>query len=182
MCDRLVSTEASLRGAEAEPGREPDEETMMSEVSLREQPIEIRRVDSPTSPIAQSLIGTLNEELSETYPEEGATHFRLDPDEVAAGRGAFLVAFGGDRPVGCGAIRRIGDDTAEIKRMYVERSARGRGIGRIALEGARGGSASPRRSEASCWRPASDRLKRWRSTQARGSSGFPHSGSMSDLP
>jgi GNAT superfamily N-acetyltransferase len=79
------------------------------------------------------LILALNVELSAQYPEEGATHFRLDPDEVTEGRGVFLVAYVDSRPVGCGAVRRIDGDTAEIKRMYVERGARGRGVGRIVL-------------------------------------------------
>jgi len=68
------------------------------------------------------------------YPEEGATHFRLDMDEVQEGRGAFLVAFDKDRPVGCGAIRRLDDRRAEIKRMFVVPADRGRGAGRLILK------------------------------------------------
>ena len=56
---------------------------------------------------ARTLIEALNAELSSRYPEDGATHFRLDPDEVAEGRGAFLVASRAGKPVGCGAVRRI---------------------------------------------------------------------------
>jgi GNAT superfamily N-acetyltransferase len=84
--------------------------------------------------IASGLIRALNRELSETYPEEGATHFRLDPDEVAEERGAFLVAYAEGETIGCGAIRRIDPGTAEIKRMYVAPEARGRGVGRMVLE------------------------------------------------
>jgi hypothetical protein len=54
-------------------------------------PITIHREDL-TSEVAAKLIKALNAELSATYPEEGATHFRLDPEETAEGRGAFLVA------------------------------------------------------------------------------------------
>lgn len=83
----------------------------------------IRAVDV-AEPVAQALIAELNAELSATYPELGATHFRLDPDEVAADRGAFLVAYDAtsDRPLGCGAVRRIEHGTGEIKRMYVGKS------------------------------------------------------------
>ena len=35
--------------------------------------------------------------------------------------------------MGCGAIRRLDADTAEIKRMYVEPGARGQGVGRAVL-------------------------------------------------
>jgi putative acetyltransferase len=93
----------------------------------------IRRENIP-SPVANSLIQSLNAELSKLYPEEGANHFRLDPDEVAEGRGAFYVAYCDGRPVGCGAIRLLDADTAEVKRMYVMPGARSRGIARALLD------------------------------------------------
>jgi putative acetyltransferase len=85
------------------------------------------------SEVAQQLIRSLNAELSARYPEEGATHFRLQADEVAEGRGAFLVAYLASTPVGCGAVRVIGEAVAEIKRMYVSPAVRGRGVGLAVL-------------------------------------------------
>jgi len=85
------------------------------------------------SSAARALIEALNAELSSRYPEPGATHFRLDPGEVADGQGAFLIASSSGKPVGCGAVRRIEARTGEIKRMYVSPDARGRGIGRAVL-------------------------------------------------
>ena len=82
---------------------------------------------------AQALIATLNGELAIVYPEEGATHFRLDPSGVADGNGAFLIAFRGGVPVGCGAVRRIDALTGELKRMYVTPETRGLGVGRALL-------------------------------------------------
>lgn len=95
--------------------------------------IEIRP-EGLTSAAATLLIAELNAELLQTYPEPGATHFRLDPEEVGPGRGAFLVAYENDRPVACGAVRRIDHDAAELKRMYVSPSFRRRGISRLVLE------------------------------------------------
>jgi putative acetyltransferase len=95
-------------------------------------PIDIRR-QPITAPVAAALIQALNGELSGRYPEAGANHFRLDVEEVADGRGAFLVVYTGTVAVGCGAIRRLDGETAEIKRMYVAPSARGQGIGRALL-------------------------------------------------
>lgn len=95
--------------------------------------LEVRRVEI-TSDVAGQLIGALNAELDSLYPEEGANHFRLDEKETVPGRGAFLVAFWREIPVGCGALRRLEAGTAEIKRMYVDPAARGRGIGRALLE------------------------------------------------
>jgi GNAT superfamily N-acetyltransferase len=81
----------------------------------------------------RALIAELNAELALRYPEPGANHFRLDPDEVASGRGALLVARLDGEPVGCGAVRLLDADTAEIKRMFTRPAARGRGIGRALL-------------------------------------------------
>lgn len=98
--------------------------------------------DALTSAVAAALITALNAELSALYPEAGATHFRVDPDEVAPGAGAFLVARLLGRPVGCGALRRLreaslmrelGPRVGELKRMYVAPEARGQGIGRALL-------------------------------------------------
>ena len=94
--------------------------------------VEVRRADI-TSGDAQTLILELNAELSGRYPEPGATHFTLDPADVDEVRGAFLIAYGQGEPVGCGAIRRLDSETAEIKRMYVRPAVHGRGVGRRLL-------------------------------------------------
>ena len=95
-----------------------------------------------TSPVALTLIRALNTELAAQYPEPGATHFRLDPDEVAPGAGVFVVARIGGRAVGCGAlrclrepalVRELGEAVGELKRMYVAPEMRGHGIGRALL-------------------------------------------------
>jgi len=91
--------------------------------------IEIRR-EHLLAPVSQQLILALNTELEARYPEDGANFFRLDAEEVAEGRGAFLIAYADGQPVGCGAVRRIDADEAEIKRMYVAPQARGRGVGK----------------------------------------------------
>ena len=79
---------------------------------------------------SRALIDALNDELRGLYPEPGATHFRLDPEQVTGGRGAFLVVYRDGAPVGCGAFRLIDDETAELKRMYVDPAVRGTGLGR----------------------------------------------------
>ena len=84
-----------------------------------------------TDDVSQALIEALNAELSAMYPEPGANHFTLDPEETARGRGAFLVVYRGDVPVGCGAVRLLDAETGELKRMYVSPAERGRGLGRL---------------------------------------------------
>jgi GNAT superfamily N-acetyltransferase len=86
-----------------------------------------------TDDVSRGLIASLNAELSELYPEPGANHFQLDPEEVGHGRGTFLVVYGDGSPVGCGALRLLDAETAELKRMYVSPLLRGQGLGRRLL-------------------------------------------------
>jgi GNAT superfamily N-acetyltransferase len=48
--------------------------------------------------------------------------------------GRLLMAFEGEVAVGTACMRRIGPDTAEIKRMYVQPSHRRAGVGRALLD------------------------------------------------
>ena len=95
--------------------------------------VDIRR-SALASPDAARLIAALNAELKATFPEPGATHFSLAGEQVAAGDGAFVIAYLDGLAVGCGAVRRLDEATAELKRMYVDPSVRGRGIGRALVE------------------------------------------------
>ena len=85
------------------------------------------------SPVGERLTAALNAELTSYYPEEEAHYFRLNPSDVAPGVGTFLVAYNGSEAIGCGAVRRLGEAEAEIKRMYVVPTSRGQGVGRSLL-------------------------------------------------
>jgi putative acetyltransferase len=87
-----------------------------------------------TAPVAHALIAALNMELTGAYPEPGATHFGLEPGEVAAGQGTFVVVYRNDEAIGCGALRILEPGTAELKRMYIAPPVRGTGLGRRLLE------------------------------------------------
>jgi len=92
-------------------------------------PITIARA-ALTADASRTLIAALNAELTGAYPEPGATHFGLEPEEVTGGRGAFLIVYQAGIAVACGAVRRLDAGTAELKRMYVAPAGRGRGLGR----------------------------------------------------
>jgi GNAT superfamily N-acetyltransferase len=68
----------------------------------------------------------------------GIEHMRTDamrlPGPYVPPRGAIWFAQAGDDAIGCVALRPITDDTGEVKRMYVDRAWRGRGVGRALLE------------------------------------------------
>ena len=83
-----------------------------------------------TAEASRALIESLNHELRALYPEPGATHFQLDPEEVTGGRGTFLIVYRAGSPAGCGALRLLDAKTAELKRMYVAPAVRGTGLGR----------------------------------------------------
>jgi GNAT superfamily N-acetyltransferase len=92
------------------------------------------RPEGLEAPVVRTLVLALNAELAQRYPEEGANHFRLDPEEVGPGRGVFLVAYHGAEPVGCGAVRINEPGVGEIKRMFVIPEFRGRGVAGAMLE------------------------------------------------
>nr|WP_241429271.1 GNAT family N-acetyltransferase [Agrococcus sp. ARC_14] len=56
-----------------------------------------------------------------------------DPATLRAPQGAFLVAWGGDEPVGCGALRRLEQHRFEVKHLYVAPAGRGQGTGAALL-------------------------------------------------
>ena len=90
----------------------------------------ILTADDPVGAVARQLIDRLCTELSARY---GAPPSPFSPAEAAAPRTIFLVARLGGIPVACGALRRIDDTVAEIKRMYVAPEGRRRGLARRIL-------------------------------------------------
>jgi GNAT superfamily N-acetyltransferase len=92
---------------------------------------------SPADPFGEDaarLISRLSAELAATYPEDGSAGAgAFDPAEATGPEGRFLIAWLDGNPVGCVALRRVGPDVAEFKRLYVEPVARSLGISRQIL-------------------------------------------------
>ena len=57
----------------------------------------------------------------------------VQPSDLAAPHGAWLVAYVDRRAVGCGGLQRLDPHTAGIRRLFLDDSARGQGIGRRLL-------------------------------------------------
>jgi putative acetyltransferase len=87
-------------------------------------------IDDPNGEVATHLIHGLCAELSARY---GIPPSPFSPSDALGPRTAFVVATLAGQPIGCGALRRIDEATAEIKRMYVVPSGRRRGIARCIL-------------------------------------------------
>ncbi len=96
-----------------------------------EHPVLVTERTELDSPVAEALIAELNADLERR--DDRCNHFRLDPDEVAPGTGGFFVHWLAGHPAACGAIRKLDDHTAEIKRMYTRPSHGGAGLGAAML-------------------------------------------------
>jgi GNAT superfamily N-acetyltransferase len=93
--------------------------------------LEIKRVDYG-DPVARALIAAAMADLGRRYGGEG-DQTPVDPADFALPRGAFLVAYRQGRPLGCAGWRGRSGQVAELKRMYTDPAARGRGVARRVL-------------------------------------------------
>jgi GNAT superfamily N-acetyltransferase len=95
----------------------------------------LRFVESPADlPPASSLVEAMIDELVPLYGRidiPGAPS--ATPAEMGPPDGAFLVGWDGRRAVCCGGLKRLDDETCEIKRMYVVPDARGKGVAQLLL-------------------------------------------------
>jgi GNAT superfamily N-acetyltransferase len=84
-------------------------------------------VEPLDGPEAQRLIAELDAHLQALYPPD-ENFLELPTADL------FLVARLDGAAVGCGAVRFIDAETAEVKRMYVAPRARRAGVGRKLLD------------------------------------------------
>ena len=68
----------------------------------------------------------------------GIEHMRADaarlPGPYMPPRGGLWLAHANAVGIGCVALRPLDDETAEVKRMYVDPAWRGQGVGRVLME------------------------------------------------
>ena len=93
-------------------------------------------LESPASDDAQYCLGQYFEELSRRFEGgfDPARSLPIDEAEIKPPHGAFLVMRLQGRPVGCGAFKRLDQDAAYLKRMWIADEARGLGLGRRLLK------------------------------------------------
>lgn len=95
-------------------------------VEVREEPF-----DSPDS---AALVADYVAEIKAMYPEwTPDVPPRMTSRDVAPPDGHWLLARRNGHPVGCAGLKRLDDNTAEIKRIYVVPTARGAGVARALL-------------------------------------------------
>ena len=92
----------------------------------------VEQVD-PLGQAALSLLGEAAIEARELYPELHKPTSAWPTNAPTPDRGVYLVGFYGGAPVACGALRPIDAQAAEVRRMFVQRTSRGRGFAREML-------------------------------------------------
>jgi len=94
--------------------------------------VEIRR-ENYEAFASQALLAALNAELLDRYDGFDGSGGPQVAADFESPNGAFVVGWDGEEPVACGGVLRYDETTAEIRRMYVAPSARGRGLSRGVL-------------------------------------------------
>jgi ribosomal protein S18 acetylase RimI-like enzyme len=93
------------------------------------------RIEEPTSAAVRYCFQSYFAELDarfETGFDPGRS-ISAEADELSQPRGLVLIARLRDQPIGCAALKLHGSDPAEIKRMWIDPTARGLGLGRRLL-------------------------------------------------
>jgi GNAT superfamily N-acetyltransferase len=93
--------------------------------------MEVRRIPADSED-AVALCDAMISSLIELYPDLGPGPSATPADFSPPG-GAFVAIYDGDRAVAGGGVKRLDDEAAEIKRMYVVPDCRGRGLSRMLL-------------------------------------------------
>ena len=93
-------------------------------------------VEDPSTPDGKWCIEQYFAELDARFQAgfDPALSISADADELMPPAGALLIARLHDRPVGCGALKFHGSAPAELKRMWIDPTARGLGLGRRLLQ------------------------------------------------
>jgi putative acetyltransferase len=86
----------------------------------------------PGAPAVRALIAQLDQYQQALYPPQ--SNHLVPVEALRRPNVVFLVAYLGPEVVGCGALVDQGGEYGEIKRMYVQPSCRGAGVGRAILD------------------------------------------------
>jgi GNAT superfamily N-acetyltransferase len=106
------------------------ENAICFEKILQQTAIQIKRTNSQDVDF-KYLISSLDNELSDTY---GGKQKKYDGFNIIEKNDTVVLAYQNDIPLGCGCIRKYNNDTMEIKRMFVSKDFRGKGVSKLILK------------------------------------------------
>jgi DNA-binding MarR family transcriptional regulator/GNAT superfamily N-acetyltransferase len=122
-----------------EPLNEEQRVTLLDAMSKIERLLQASfvrfEIEDPASADAQWCLQQYFAEINERFEGgfDPATVLSAEPHELRRPAGLFIVARLHDQLAGCGALKLHGGGPAELKRMWVNPSGRGLGIGRRLL-------------------------------------------------
>lgn len=99
---------------------------------LRLAGVSVEIVD-PSSDEARRCLAAYADELRERFPGGFDDAALVSPDDARGERGSFFLARERGRPIGCAVLRRLETRVGEIRHLWVQREARGMGVGRRLL-------------------------------------------------
>lgn len=89
-------------------------------------------IEAPDSPDVIDLLRMSDEYMANLYPAE--SNHLLDVDELKKLNAILFIARQGEQVPGCGCLVIHSAEYAEVKRMYVDETGRGKGIGKLLLD------------------------------------------------
>ena len=92
-------------------------------------PFVIKRTTTD-DPHFKKLIESLDRELWDELMEDQATY---DPHNKVPHLPTAVLVYNNEEPVACGCFKMYGKDTVEIKRMFVQKEHRGKGLSKVVL-------------------------------------------------
>ena len=84
-----------------------------------------------SDPDFKLLISLLDQYLAE---QNGDAHAFYAPNNKLDHLDTAIIAYRDNVPIGCGCFKKFDEDSVEIKRMYVDMAARGKGIATKVLD------------------------------------------------
>jgi putative acetyltransferase len=94
--------------------------------------VRIENVD-PQGDAALALLREAVIDVRPLYPQFSVAKAPAPTNDPLPVRGVYVIAYVDGLPLGCGALRPLGEDVAEVRRMYVHRDHRRLGIANIIL-------------------------------------------------
>src|SRR5574337_854606 len=87
--------------------------------------------ERPDTADARALIAELTAELEPLYPPENRYGYSVE--QLLNEAVAFFLIRDNDTPTGCGGVKLVGTEYAEVKRMFVRPQFRGLGLAKLML-------------------------------------------------